>query len=41
MSQVHSIVYGLIEEARKELFIELMIVDRNVDREGQQAPAID
>jgi hypothetical protein len=30
----------LIEEARKELFIELMIVDRNIDGEGQQAPAI-
>ena len=31
----------MIEEARKELFIELMMVDRNVDREGQQALAID
>jgi len=33
-------VYRLVEEAKKELFTELMIVDKNADREGQ-APAID
>ena len=33
-------VHRLVKEARKELFIELMIVDRNVDRQGQQALVI-
>ena len=41
MSQVRSLVHGLVEEARKELFTELMMVDRNADGQGQQAPVID
>jgi hypothetical protein len=40
MSQVRSLVHGLVEEARKELFTELMMVDRNADGQGQQAPVI-
>ena len=41
MSQVYSIVNGLIDEARKELFVELMMVEGNVDGQGQQVLAID
>jgi len=33
-------VHGLVEEAKKELFTKLIMVDENTDREGQ-APAID
>jgi len=35
MSQVRSIVYKLVEEAKKELFTNLMMVDKNADRKGQ------
>jgi len=34
------LVHRLVKEAKKELFIELMIVDRNTNRQGQQALVI-
>jgi hypothetical protein len=46
MSWVRSIVHGLVEEARKILFTELMMVEKNADRvqasemDGRQALGI-